>query len=29
LDIRLNWFEIRLDPMSILNIKWELNLIKK
>ena len=21
LDIRLNWFEIRLDPMSILNIK--------
>ena len=29
LDIRLNWYGVRLDPASIIKIKWELNLIKK
>ena len=29
LDIRLNWYGTRLDPNSVLNIKWDLNLIKK
>ena len=25
LDVRLNWFQTRLDPATVLNIKWELN----
>ena len=29
LDIRLNWYDTRLDPNSVLNIKRDLNLIKK
>ena len=29
LDIRLNWYDVRLDPATVLNIKWDLNLIKK
>ena len=24
LDVRLNWFQTRLDPETVLNIKWEL-----
>ena len=28
LDFRINWFQTRLDPMSILK-KWELNIVKK
>jgi hypothetical protein len=23
LDVRLNWFGTRLDPMTALNIKWK------